>query len=592
LRADKDSIALGFEVYADTDLALPIPSGAGNWEPDTVLVDGMQKAVAARQDGTIVLLMERGHHRLILSGAVAADQITLTFPLAIHNFKASSDHWVIDGLVGGRVAGNTLSLRAKEKSTQQVDSLLPKPIAAFVIVEREFFLEKNWRVKTTVKRVAPLKGAVAVSIPLLAEEKILSDLKVKNGSVAIQLGHNQKFFSWESSMDPVEKISLLAGNGSEYFESWRIHPSSLWRISFTGIPPIKEQDSISSLQPHWKPWPGEKLDIAISRPEGVQGDVQTVERAALKYQPGYQLQKSTLSMDIRSSQGESYKLELPDGAEVTSLQLNGKHLNTPPGNHVSVQLQPGMQNLQLEFQESREPGWRSETPEIILPGNASNITLEYQLPGDRWPLYLSGPPIGPAMLIWGVLIVILLGAVLLPVFSKNLGLDMPVRLVDWLLLGVGLSTVNSYGVLMVALFFFVLAARKKTINPAAMTRFQFNFLQTGFLILTALTVLVLLTAIPAGLLSSPDMKVVGNNSYATFYNYYQDRASAGDFPTATVYSVSLMAYRLVMLAWSLWLATRLISWSVWWWAAFSAQSVWEPRLPATAEEEEDKEGRG
>jgi hypothetical protein len=77
-----------------------------------------------------------------------------------------------------------------------------------------------------------------------------------------------------------------------------------------------------------------------------------------------------------------------------------------------------------------------------------------------------------------------------------------------------------------------------------------------------------------GLLSDPDMKVVGNGSHAHLYNFYQDRIGAGSFPSAHVFSVSMFTYRIIMLLWSLWLATRLIQWAQWWWEAYSARAVW------------------
>ncbi|HAN27507.1 MAG TPA: hypothetical protein DCP75_07270, partial [Haliea salexigens] len=84
----------------------------------------------------------------------------------------------------------------------------------------------------------------------------------------------------------------------------------------------------------------------------------------------------------------------------------------------------------------------------------------------------------------------------------------------------------------------------------------------------------LVSAIPLGLLSSPDMLVTGNNSWSHLYNFFQDRAAADQFPTATVVSVSLMVYRAVMLAWALWLANKLLRWVAWGWQAYSKSGVW------------------
>ncbi len=571
LMATETDIILTFNVYADADIAMPIPTG--HWD---AALDGVNESMVKKIDGQTTMSLGKGHHSITLKGKTRSDQFTINFPLPIHNFSVKSDYWIIEGLVDGRIPNKALHFSAKsEMQQEQTDTLIPDPVTPFVIVNRELILEKQWRLKSTVKRLAPLAGAVTVNVPLLEDEKVLTDIHINDGVASIQLNPTQQFFSWHSSIEPKEQLIWLAAEHPHLLETWRIKPSSLWRIRYHGIPPVKEEGQASSLQPHWKPWPGEKLDVAISRPEGIQGPVQTVEKAKLSYHAGKQLQKSTLNLDIRSSQGETYEVGLPKDAEILSVNLNGKLLNTPSSNSVKVQLQPGLQSLIIEFQQTAEIGWRSETPQILLPGNTTNVSIEYHLMRDRWPLFINGPAIGPAMLYWGVLCVILIGAVVLSLLAKRLNLEMPVAMLDWLLLGVGLSTVNGYGVIVVAVFFYILAFRKQKLQPGELSRFQFNGLQVCVIVLTIVAVLTLVTAIPIGLLSNPNMKVVGNDSYDNFYNYYQDRAVVGQFPTAQIYSVSLMSYRLVMLVWSLWLATRLIKWAIWWWAAFSAKETWK-----------------
>ncbi len=65
-------------------------------------------------------------------------------------------------------------------------------------------------------------------------------------------------------------------------------------------------------------------------------------------------------------------------------------------------------------------------------------------------------------------------------------------------------------------------------------------------------------AVQDGLLGYPDMQVAGNQSSAYDLKWYQDRADAS-LPTAWILSVPLMAYRVLMLLWSLWLAFALLT---------------------------------
>jgi hypothetical protein len=69
------------------------------------------------------------------------------------------------------------------------------------------------------------------------------------------------------------------------------------------------------------------------------------------------------------------------------------------------------------------------------------------------------------------------------------------------------------------------------------------------------------------------MQITGNQSSAVNLNWYQDR-SLSTLPIATLISVPLMAYRLLMLAWSLWLAVSLLNWLKWGWGCFSSNGYW------------------
>ena len=89
------------------------------------------------------------------------------------------------------------------------------------------------------------------------------------------------------------------------------------------------------------------------------------------------------------------------------------------------------------------------------------------------------------------------------------------------------------------------------------------------------------------LFRSPDMLVQGNGSSASVLRWFEDRV-AGEWPRGHVLSAPLMAWRLAMLAWALWLARALLGWLKWGWAAFSAGGLWtepspEPATPSAAE---------
>ena len=581
LIATKSQLAMEITVDAAVRQAIMIPGGKGGWSPSSVQVQGTNAPMQSINNQRWILV-EPGRNKLKLSGDLSGDTVEVHFPIAIHNLSWHSNDWDVEGLVDQRVQSGTLHLFARMSTASHIEnSLIPDPIRPFVVVERQLFFEERWRLLTTVKRIAPKMGAISVDVPTLLNERVLSSkFQVQKGVVKAQLNNKEHSVYWESELTPTDKLTLTAATQENFVETWVVVPSSLWRLSYDGIPAIKQQSAAARLQPMWKPWPGETLNITISRPRGIKGATQTVERAHLVYTPGNHLHHSRLELEIRASRGSDFDIQLPPDAEVTSLTLNHKALNVPSNELVKVPLIPGVQTVILEFQEHKSLQWRSTTPSIQLGSSAANITLTYQLPRNRWPLYLSGPSLGPAMLYWGILTVILISACLLPIIAHKSGLLVPVSVWDWLLLGIGLSTVNSYGVFFVALFFFAMAWRKQFANPERFNATQWNGLQTMLVALTLVAILIVLSGIQTGLLASPSMSVVGNNSSSHLYHYYHDRVVDEPLPTATIINVPITVYRVVMLFWSLWIVTRLMKWGPWWWTAFSEKHLWIKATPS------------
>ncbi|MGS2718857.1 hypothetical protein ACVBE9_11830 [Eionea flava] len=580
IRVESNRINITFTAYADTHIALPLPNGDNSWELLSVEQEG--KTLPLQQSGNRRLVaLPQGHHTLTLKGKIIGDRASIRLPIPIHNLSAFADGWVIDGLIDGRASNNTLTLRAIDPETttsNTADTLKASPPPTFARVIRHFTFGKRWTVNTTVVRETT-QGAVSLAINLLPNERPLQDVGIINDrNITLQFQHNQRRIRWSSSLDPSQAMRLEAAQQSSYVEEWSFTPSSLWRLEYDGIPPRKPQVNSNAFEPRFAPWPGEVLNISIRKPEGVAGAVHTVERATLQVEPGNNLQRSTLTLTIRASIGTDYPITLPNNAEVLKFSIDGRAMNTPANNNIVAPLQPREQTLEVVFQVPQRVAVISRSPQILLPDSASNIVVEYRLPRDRWPLYVNGPAIGPAMLYWGVLLVIILAALGLPYLTRRLALDVPISTIGWLLLGLGLSTINSYGVLVIAIMFLLLSARKQYINPLSMSRLQFNTLQIGIFLWVAFALISVLIAIPMGLLSTPEMKVVGNGSSSHFYRYYQD-GSGGELPIATVVSVPLFAYRVVMLLWALWLSTRLIQWAIWTWQCVKEKGVWQTKPP-------------
>ena len=112
---------------------------------------------------------------------------------------------------------------------------------------------------------------------------------------------------------------------------------------------------------------------------------------------------------------------------------------------------------------------------------------------------------------------------------------------------------------------------------------RFNAMQIMLVVLTVIAVSALFGAVSNGLLGNPDMQIAGNGSSRWQLNWYQDRI-ASIIPQAWIVSVPVLVYRVLMLAWSMWMAFALINWLKWGWACFSTGRLWMSSRKAAAKQ--------
>jgi hypothetical protein len=157
----------------------------------------------------------------------------------------------------------------------------------------------------------------------------------------------------------------------------------------------------------------------------------------------------------------------------------------------------------------------------------------------------------------------------------------PLRNWQWLLLGLGLTQDSIVVAALVAGWFFAFALRARLAQRLGEHKWRFDLLQIGLVILTIAAAAALYSAVSQGLLGTPEMQVAGNGSSHNHLVWYQDRA-ARVLPMPWAVSVPILVYRLLMLAWALWLAYSLLGWVRWAWQSFSAGGLWRKlqlRLP-------------
>lgn len=564
---DEKSLAIYLTVDALDNVSIPVLSNASQWVPNAILVDGKAAEGIAQTDNQLFINVPSGRHTVVLQGSVAALQkLQLNFALPVKNVELKNQGWQVNGIVENRIPGGVEFSRISSEPVvpDKANTLLPDIFPAFVHVERHISLDVDWMMTTRVLRVAPEQGVISLKIPVVTGESIITEgVKTENGQVLVNMGANQPELQWQSILNKNSDIVLQAANSTDWVEEWYVASTPMWHVDTEGIAPIKSPYGLQ-----WRPWPEEKITLHVQRPEASKGNTLTIENVRVDYRPGQRESVTTLSLQLLSSLGGNYGFDLPDGAKLQTIEIDGRNQSLPQtGKRVEFPIHPGSQKVSVTWQRVENMSAHTVTPTLNLKNELSNIDIVMQLPQDRWPLFVGGPAVGPAVLFWGLLLVIMLVAV-------ALGKDkaMPVKTYQWVLLGLGMSTTTWPMMIIVVAWFFALSRR--THLSVAISNDKFNLAQVGIIFLTLLALSALFKTVQMSLLfSQPDMMITGNGSYAYDLHWYQDRMD-GQLPSGWVMSLPMWAYRLAMLCWSLWLTFALMKWLRWGWQQFSTNGLW------------------
>jgi len=574
LIADPNQLTLELQVHAIENLALPLPGQRQEWWPSQILVDGKNASLMQNSQGQLLVFLTPGRHDILLqASAQNREALDFNFPLAIHNFSSQLNGWQLSGNAQGAL--NSVQIQRTVTDTQlnknTDEQLRPDPVPPFVIIKRHFNFDMDWNLTTEVIRVAPNEGVINLQVPLLAGEAPiegntnLQHLSTDKRSLQIQLDKQQSSVYWTSRLAPADSIELIAATEQPWIEIWEVEASDIWHLTSSGLTAIHPQD-VNQL-PVWQPWPGEKLSLSFNRPAAIKGNALVIESVELNANPSNRATTHRLDLSIRTNQANQFEFALPESASLNQISVNGTRFSISPVKGVlRIPLQPGEQPVSIEWQSPDGLSTVFSTPSLNLGLASANQSINITLPSDRWPLLVGGPSIGPSVLLWGMLLVIL-------ILSYQLGRQKltPLTSLQWILLSLGVATVTLYGLFVIAAWFLCLQWRLHLTSVTSKTRFK--WMQFGLFSLSIIALITLLATIPIGLLSSPDMHIKGNGSSAYFLRWYQDM-SPDQLAQAWVISLPLWIYKLVMLAWSLWLATALLRWLAWAWKALGANGFW------------------
>lgn len=579
LTVSNEQLVIHQRIDAAESIIVPLPGQRGHWSPQQVLVDG-GSTINLHHDkkGHLWLNLLPGSHDIVVRGELPAQALVqLILPMKPHTISVNqAGNWLVQGNTKpGEITD--LVLKRRQSDTEQPGEekvLTPTSLPAFLKVERRLHFGQQWQLETIVTRLTPADSLVQLEIPLLEGEVVTkSGVTVKNGNMPIHLPQGQTRYQWLSLLDESTLLNLQAPVTTEWVEHWSLSWGPIWHVEWQGTPVI---NAGQSAQVDWRPWPGEQLSLTVQRPAGEAGQTLTMDQSNIEIHPGQRSSEVSLQLVLRSSLGQQHSITLPEDAQLSSVSSDGHKLALELiDGQLNLPIHPGVQKINIEWRQTVAAQFWFDTPQIEVGLAGVNHEINLSIPRDRWILAVGGPSLGPAVLMWGVLLVLVLFAIGLGRLSLT-----PLKTHHWALLLLGLTQASMITLVIVIGWLLVLGWRFN--RPITESRWGFNLLQVGLVILTLIALSSLFFAIQQGLLGQPDMQIVGNGSYQNYLHWYQDR-TVELLPQAWVVSLPLFVYRAIMLLWALWLAFALLKWLSWGWQCFSRDGIWRHiglKLPA------------
>lgn len=567
-----DLLDITLEVSALASVALPVPHAADRWQIDSITVDGASGVAVGREgDSALWVPLKAGTHSVNLKGRLAAvESVQVAFPQRPHAISVSASGWDVAGVNEGRLLSGSLELtrRLAPRAGAALESGAEFP--AFVRVTREFNLDIDWTLATTVQRLAPASAALSVEVPLIAAESVLTEgVEVKHrdagASVLAALSAGQNETRWDSALPQSTTLQLAMPADAARTEVWNFRVSPQWRVQFAGFPAVLPEDTSAAVWVYqYRPRPGETLKASVSRPAAAAGATFAIDSVEQHVTFGKRSADVNLGFSYRSTQGGRHTLTLPANARVQTVRVDDEELQLRPvDGRLSLNLLPGEHAVAIRFESPAGAGLHSASSGVDLGAPASNVTTTIELPASRWPLLATPSIAGPVIRYWGELVVFILTALLLGRWSHS-----PLRAREWLLLGLGLSTLSWSVFALVAVWLFAMRWREHW-RVERLVRWRFLLVQSALALLTVVAVgSLVFSGIRYGFLSAPDMGVAGTGSYGNTFAWFHDQIKSA-LPGTAVYSVPLWVYKLLMFAWALWIALALTRWLRWAWSAWT-----------------------
>ena len=470
------SIETGNLIIADNELtwtliahaqsrALVYLPNSPEWEPEHITIDG-QPAYwhLRRQTHTAQLAIEimPGQHSIELQGPINASTINFKIPMIIHNstvhaaewssFPASPQYPLKSSLALQQMALPNTAQRFNANHNITNSEILGSP---YLQIERRLRLDVDWQLTTTVRRMNLTQTQINLELPLWPGEQPLENLELDKGIVKLRLKSGQSKLTWKSSVKPQAQLLLKAKRQSLYTENWVIEPSRRWYLQWNPVDalfPILTYNARSSSTKQWLPWPGQAIEVQAQRLTTVDGQSQSIERANLTVEQGAEVDLYTLNLEFINALAGSYKLTLLDGAKLLDAQLDNTPIPISKSLELIAQLKPGKQQLAIRWQRPHQSALKQQLSRFKSSLGITNISIHVIPVTNSWILHVFGPEFGPAVMIWGVAIVLLTLAICMIIIQRFVHFKLPIKPYEWLILAFGMTQLWPFGFGLIAIW--------------------------------------------------------------------------------------------------------------------------------------------
>lgn len=576
LTIKKNHVELSLDVVVAEESVVPLPQLNYPWQPSKVLVNEKDNALLVRSNNDLKILLPAGKHSVSMVGYMPkSPDANFYFPLQPHQFAINVQGWNVEGLNHlGKVEKNLRLTKIKNKVSIKKDpnkkstAAEPTHIEPYAEVTRSLHLSHEWIMTTEIS----LRHGTGIEVkyPLIEGEQLLnSPLKIINGKVIVPLSKYQRRQVFHTIIPAMDILKLTAPKTNMWHENWVVTPSSLWNVRHEGISPVYRTRN-NSLELKWRPFPGEKVAIGITKPENIAGQTLTLHYATLNIHPGEKITESKLDMSLETTKPQDYNFILPEDAQLQTIHIDNRKVPlSQNGREVTVALPYGKHSVKAVWHEAADNIFMS-TPDINLNIPATNLKVRLHTPAHRFTLMAFGDW-GPAVLLWSILLAY---AALSFVLAKVK--FVPLKGWQWFLLVIGFSQVHPLALIIPVGCLIILGLKKQYADKLGYI--GFNALQVVLVILVISALTGTLEAIRIGLLGGAETYITGNGSGKNLLQWYVDRTD-GSMPNFFVMMPPSWLYQwVIMLFWATWTAYLFVDKiALWTWNCFSAHGYWKKK---------------